>query len=378
MLDRISRYASPRAPDDAVHPAGTTERLEPLDVVGRLVDARLSTFFGDRRGDVPEAPAAIEVLVRAVETLHRAGGKRLRPAFVAWGNVAAGGAIDPCVVDVAAATELLHDFALLHDDVMDRSSTRRGLPTAHVALRAEHARPHDDDAAWFGISAAVLAGDLAFVWADRLFDGVGSDLVPPHCARRARELFTTMRTEVIAGQYLDLCLGADEATIELDGANVALLKSARYTVTRPLQIGAALAGADDELCARLSGYGDAVGTAFQLRDDVLGLFGDPQITGKSCTDDLREGKRNVLVLSALRMADDRGRAVLQRSLGAPDVGPAAVEGCREVVVESGALAEVESMIRSHLHHALGLAGTFDPRSTAALEQLACYAAQRDR
>jgi geranylgeranyl diphosphate synthase type I len=251
---------------------------------------------------------------------------------------------------------------------------RRGLPAAHVTLRAEH--PSGDDH-WFGISAAVLAGDLAFVWADQLLDGLDSIGLPIGSARRARAVFTTMRTEVIAGQFLDLQLGSVPTTTEDDVARIALLKSARYTVTRPLQIGATLAGADDDLCDRLARYGDAVGIAFQLRDDVLGLFGEPERTGKSCADDLREGKRNLLMQCALRRADASGRGVLVAALGASDVDQATVDRCREVVAKSGALSEVEALIGAHLDRALALSGTFDERATVALRQLARDAARRE-
>ncbi|MBI5090459.1 MAG: polyprenyl synthetase family protein [Actinobacteria bacterium] len=248
-----------------------------------------------------------------------------------------------------------------------------------MALRSHHpGSPEHDGAAWFGVSAAVLAGDLAFVWADRLLDALDHAELPGASIRRARELFSQMRTEVIAGQYLDLRVGGSDTATEHDGSQIALLKSARYTVTRPLQIGAVLAQADDEMCARLAAYGDAVGTAFQLRDDVLGLFGDPVQTGKSCVDDLREGKRNVLVLRALRLATEAERAVLHATLGAPHVDDVVADRCREVVSGSGALASVEATISELLEQALAVATTFDPAATPALEHLAWYAARRDR
>ena len=343
----------------------------------RRVDAHLLAFINARRDDVPEAHDAIAVLSRSIRELTFAGGKRLRPTFVAAGFMAGGGDPDRVPVDAAAAVEMLHSFALLHDDVMDRSAMRRGRPTAQHSLRALH-RNRSGDAAWFGISASILAGDLAFVWADRLFDGLDDTGIPPERVARARALFSRLRTEVIAGQYLDLQLGSSPSASEPDALRIALLKSARYTATRSLQVGAALAGADEAVEDRLTAYGDAIGAAFQLRDDVLGLFGEPQRIGKSCADDLREGKRTLLMLRALQLTDAAGRQVLERNLGAPDVDDLDVRRCRDIVSASGALASVEAAIDMHVRRAVGVASTFESSARGALVQLAEMAAQRDR
>ena len=191
--------------------------------------------------------------------------------------------------------EMLHTFALLHDDVMDRSSWRRGRPTAQRAFAAMHRDERlSGDPAWYGTSAAILAGDLAFVWADDLLDRAP---LPTDLLARVRREFTTLRIEVMAGQHLDLRLGGLGDVQPSLARRVALLKSGRYTVTRPLAMGRALAPGDDSAVGRaLDSYGDSLGVAFQMRDDILGLFGDPAVTGKSSTSDLREGKRTVLVL----------------------------------------------------------------------------------
>jgi geranylgeranyl diphosphate synthase type I len=348
-----------------------------LDHTRARVDEHLGEFIAARRHDVLEAADAMTVLHSAIEALTGAGGKRLRPAFVIWGHLAAGG--DPAAaapLHAAGAVELLHTFALLHDDVMDRSATRRGRPTAHHELRAHAANV--DDAEWFGVSAAVLAGDLAFVWADRLFDEIDAHATGSGAARHARRLFTTLRTEVIAGQYLDIHRGCSATADETDAARIALLKSARYTASRPLQIGAALAGADDALSERLARFGDAAGMAFQLRDDVLGVFGDPGSTGKSAADDLREGKRTLLVQRAMALTTDAGRAVLCTALGTPDLDEVSAKRCRDVIAASGALASVEAAIDVHLERAFALASTFEPDAGRVLSDLAELAARRDR
>jgi geranylgeranyl diphosphate synthase type I len=357
---------------------GLVDAVDPLGASRRRVNAHLTHFFGARRHDVPEASDAIAVLADCIESLTQAGGKRLRPAFLLWGHVAAGGAWDHGpALHAAAAVELLHTFALLHDDVMDRSDTRRGMPTAHVSLQQHH-RGAPTDGGWFGISAAVLAGDLAFVWADQMFDRIEEAGAERARQLEARRLFTALRAEVIAGQLLDIHVGCSSRVGEHDATRIALLKSARYTATRPLQIGAALAGGDEHLIARLADYGDSAGMAFQLRDDVLGLFGDATCTGKGTADDLRAGKRTLLVLRAMRLTTDAGRATLERALGNQDLDDAEVDRCLEVVASSGALATVEAAIDVHVERAVASASTFDRVAADALNALALRAARRDR
>jgi geranylgeranyl diphosphate synthase type I len=336
----------------------------------------LGGFLAEKTSEITAIDARLAEVVDEVRALVDAGGKRLRPAFVWWGHRATGAAADDAVLRPAAAVELLHTFALLHDDVMDRSTTRRGRPSAYAALAARHA---DDgrlgDGDWFGCSAAILAGDLTYVWADELFDG--TDLAPDAVAR-ARAVFTTLRSEVIAGQYLDLVLATDRTADEERARQVAMLKSARYTVTRPLLLGAALApeAAGAKVAAALTIYGDAVGLAFQMRDDILGLFGNPAVTGKSTVDDLREGKRTLLALRALRLADDAQRRLLLGCLGDAELTSERAAAARAVVADTGALASVEALLRAE--HATAVAAIQDipEPARAALTELADLAIER--
>jgi geranylgeranyl diphosphate synthase type I len=338
-------------------------------VHGRLAE-HLDAFLVAKAAETAELDPVLREVTDEIQSLVSAGGKRLRPAFVYWGHRATGAPHDDAVLQPAAAVELLHTFALLHDDVMDRSASRRGRPSAHAALADAHARQRRlGDAEWFGCSAAILAGDLTYVWADELFDGTA---LPPDAVARARAVFTDLRREVIAGQYLDLVLAADDAAAEEGARRVALLKSARYTVTRPLLLGAALAPAADgaRVAPALQAFGDAVGLAFQMRDDVLGLFGDPAETGKSTLDDLREGKRTLLVLRALRLADDTQRAQLRACLGDPELDHAGADAARALVAATGALASIEALIAAH--HAVALRAIVDlpAPARAALTELA--------
>lgn len=361
LLDRPVAAARLRAA-----PAATPD---PVDPVRAPLEELLGPFLDARAAALHEVDPALDEVVGELRALVESGGKRLRPAFLHWGHQAAGAGPGTDVLPAALAIELLHTFALVHDDVMDRSARRRGRPAAHVGFAERHrARGASGDADWFGTSAAVLAGDLAHVWADEAFE---QTVASPTAMREARRVWATLRTEVMAGQHLDLRLAGEPALAEPSGAGtgsaglaepaatrVALLKSARYTVTRPLLLGAALTGSGPEgraagsMGQALRGYGDAVGLAFQLRDDVLGLFGDEATTGKPVVDDLREGKRTVLVLRALRLTDGAAHHELRAALGDPHLDAAGAARCREIVADSGALASVERTIEVHHEAAL--------------------------
>lgn len=349
--------------------------VDPLRVVREPVDALLAEFLGARERQLTDLDPRLAPVARAVNRLVLTGGKRMRPAFVYWGYRAGGAPHTDAIWHTAAAFELLQSFALIHDDVMDRSTRRRGQPAVHAALAAHHhAAGLRGDGDWFGVGAAILAGDLAFVWADELFDAAALDTSD---LERARRVFTDLRTELMAGQYLDLVLAATADAQPEQARTVALLKAGRYTVTRPLQLGAAIAGVDPVLDTALVGYGDAVGVAFQLRDDVLGLFGDPGDTGKGVLDDLRQGKRTLLMLTALDVADPTQQAVLTGALGNPDVDERAANEVRAVVTECGALATIERQVEQHHANALQAIAAVDPEPRAALIHLADRALFRD-
>jgi geranylgeranyl diphosphate synthase type I len=356
-------------------PAPTSGSVDPLAPVAAPVAAVLDRLLAEKTEELTAIDTTLRPVVDEIRALVDAGGKRLRPAFVHWGHRAAGGLDLDGVADVGAAVELLHTFALLHDDVMDRSAHRRGRDAAHVAFAAHHARTWlAGDADWFGTSAAVLAGDLVFVWADEVLDGAR---LPADALERARRVFSTLRCEVMAGQYLDLLHAADPAADEVRARHVALLKSARYTVTRPLELGAAVAGVvDGPVLDALRAYGDAVGLAFQLRDDVLGLFGDPEVTGKSALDDLREGKRTVLVLRAHRLASATQRAVLDDALGDPTLDECRADAVRAVVADTGALASVELLVTHLLAVADAALDAVPQPARGPLRAMAAQAARR--
>ena len=350
--------------------------VDALEMVRGPVDELLAVFLAERVAELADLDPGLTAVGAEVADLVATGGKHLRPAFVYWGHRATGAAHDEAVLRPAAAVQLLHTFALLHDDVMDRSPERRGRPSAYTSLASAHTEQGlRGDADWFGIGGAILAGDLAFVWADQLLD---TTPLPAAVLDEARRIFTTLRVEVMAGQFLDLRLaGLPSASVD-DALRVALLKSGRYTVTRPLQMGAAMGAGGADLHDTLGRYGDAVGVAFQLRDDVLGVFGDPDATGKGDLDDLREGKRTVLMLKTLERASGAQRAQLDRVLGHRGLTAGDADTVREIIAETGALAEVEGLIAERRQAADAALAGIDAAARSALEDLADLAAFRAR
>ena len=304
------------------------------------------------------------------------GGKRLRAGFLYWGYRAAGGPDSDALIRLAAAMEFFQAAALLHDDVMDGSDTRRGMPAAHRSFATLHADSGwAGDSARFGESAAILAGDLCLQWSDEMYATSG---LPAAELDRGRRTFDTMRTQLMGGQYLDLLESArgwdrlDTSSRIHSARNVIRYKSAKYTIEHPLLIGAAVGGAAAADLAHLSAYGLALGEAFQLRDDVLGVFGNPSTTGKPAGDDLREGKRTVLVALALEYADADQMALFEKLFGQPDLDADGVAQLRSVIADTGAVDLVETMIAdlaAQSRSALAKAPALDRQAVEVLRSL---------
>ena len=250
----------------------------------------------------------------------------------------------------AASLEFLQACALIHDDVMDGSDTRRGLPAAHRRFAQLHrGEGWSGSAENFGVGAAILLGDLCLSWADEMLLDSG---MPVDALRRAKAVYDVMRTELMAGQYLDLLEQARGGGSVERALRVVRYKSAKYTIERPLHVGAALAGAAPEVMEALSGFGLPLGEAFQLRDDILGVFGDPAETGKPAGDDLREGKRTVLIAIAHERANAQQKSDLDTLVGDPELDIAGVEVLRAAITDTGALSHTENLITELLETSL--------------------------
>ena len=364
---------------------------------GQLIEAELAAMLGRRLAELDFLGADIAAFDDVLGGLVRGPGKRLRPAFVYWGYRAAGGAATGPDADAAlrvgCAVEFLHACALICDDLMDGSAVRRWQPSAHIRLAGPEGRHGwPGPRAGFGRAAALVLGLQAFAWADAALCDAG--LRPERLATVLR-LFTTLRTEVIGGQYLDLVHaqrglgppGTSPVSATLPAAEqigtaerIIRYKSAKYTVERPLQLGAAVAGrAGNE--SFLSGYGLPLGEAFQLRDDVLGVFGDPRATGKPAGEDIREGKQTLLLVLARQMAGPAGQRVIETVPGNPAATDQDIAGVRTALASCGALDAVERRIAGlarQARAALEAEAGVPADARAALLQLAGQATRRGR
>jgi geranylgeranyl diphosphate synthase type I len=307
-----------------------------LDVASR-VDKRLESLLAVERERWAEVDADLVPPIDEIARLVLAGGKRLRPAFCFWGFVGAGGdPTDELVIDAGAALELLHAFALFHDDVMDGSLTRRGEPTTNAKFEASHgADKLAGESRRFGDGVAILVGDLAYVYSDQLMR---------NASPQAWTIWNELRIELNFGQYLDMLGSAMNERRREKAERICRYKSGKYTIERPLHLGALLAAPTrDDLIPVLSTYGLPLGDAFQMRDDVLGAFGDTAITGKPVGDDLREGKPTPLMAIAAARANAAQLKELQL-VGNQDLTPEQIARVQQVIRETGALDELETVI----------------------------------
>lgn len=336
-----------------------------------VVQERIDGFLEERRPALAAISPDLAPFAAFSADLLR-GGKRFRALFCWWGwqSVAGlGDDFDPlgtapdadrlaAVVDAAVGLEFFHAAALVHDDIMDNSDTRRGLPAAHRRFGALH-----EDGAWlgapdaFGTSGALLLGDLLLAWSDELVSGALDSLADRAAARAARAEFDRMRQEVTLGQYLDILeenawRSVPDAELLGRAQRVIVYKSAKYSVEAPLTIGGAMAGGTPEHLEALRHFGLPLGIAYQLRDDLLGVFGDPDVTGKPAGDDLREGKRTVLVATARRQLPPTAVRLLDELLGDPDLDGDQIGMLQATLRESGAVDAMEQGIADQVERAL--------------------------
>ena len=342
-----------------------------LLALAQRIEGRLAEVLDAEEQRWSELDADLAAPVAEVGRMVLGGGKRLRPAFAYWGFIGAGGsADDQRIIDVGAAFELMHAFALFHDDVMDDADTRRGRPTTHTVFAEEHRRGHwAGEARRFGEGVAILVGDLAFVFADRLLRGLSAE---------AWDIWNELRIELNIGQFLDI-QGSVRHERRLEKAErICRYKSGKYTIERPLHLGAVIADPDaaSSLLPLLSGYGLPLGDAFQLRDDVMGAFGDEEITGKPVGGDLREGKPTPLLARAVAAANGVQQRVLD--MVGTEIDDEHVAHIQQVIVDTGALDETEAAIARLTGEALAALERipYPPEVIEELAQLARYVSER--
>lgn len=322
-----------------------------LALIRERIDNQISLFLDEACVYIDSIGPELHPVSDAMRNFLTDGGKRFRPLLGVIGSITVANQSDApsdATIKACASLEFLHACALIHDDLMDGSDTRRGNPAIHRHFESIHRdRGLAGTSSKYGEASAILLGDLALIWADLILhrSGLSSDAL-----LAVLPIYDDLRVELMAGQYLDVheqSLATADANRSLKVANY---KSGKYSIERPLHFGARIAGGDDELLAALSAYGIPVGEAFQLRDDILGVFGDPTETGKPAGDDLREGKRTVLMAFAMERAPESATELLKR-VGDPDLDSETIEKLREVIISSGALSRVEGMISARSEQA---------------------------
>ena len=355
----------------------SSEPKATLKSVRSAVEEELSIFLNRESAYLNSISLDLSPVSEALTSFLLDSGKRLRPLFAYAGFAAAGGSIEKSTTRAIAALELLQACALIHDDLMDGSDTRRGKPSIHRHFESIHVQDQlDGFAPHYGLSAAVLIGDLALVWSDQMLNSAG---LPTEQYARMIPLYNEMRVELMAGQFLDIHEQTQKNTDTERSMKIARYKSGKYTIERPLHLGAALStNYSNEILPALSSYGLPLGEAFQLRDDLLGVFGDPSVTGKPAGDDLREGKRTVLIAMTHERQTAAQAETCKKYFGRPDLDAQGVAILQEIIETTGARAELESTIESLTDAALSAAQSslFTNDGKALLVELANIATKR--
>jgi geranylgeranyl diphosphate synthase type I len=327
------------------------------------IQLRLDTFLNERASILASISPETEPLQTLSHNFLQTG-KKIRAQFCLWGwlsipdNNTVTNDQTEAIISAAAALEIFHAAALIHDDIIDNSDTRRGLPSAHRHFEKIHSdAEYNGNVTEFGISSAILLGDLMLGWSDELLDEGLKHLNDHDCAHHARQEFNLMRTQVTAGQYLDILeerawVTQNEDQLLSRAERVVIFKSAKYSVEAPLLVGATMNGANEHQLATLRSFGLPVGVAFQLRDDLLGVFGDPQVTGKPSGDDLRQGKRTILVALARKRVSAEERQEIDAGLGNPSLSVDEISHLQNIIYTSGAVDVVEKRIENEVSHAL--------------------------
>ena len=346
-----------------------------LSEIRSRIDGVLADFTKARSSALVDIGSELQPVAAAMTEFITDGGKRFRPIFAYLGYLGTGAAPRPEILKACTALELVHVCALIHDDVMDGSDTRRNKPAIHKLFQSLHTdSSYQGNSERFGLASAILLGDLALVWADRLL--VESGITREEFIN-AQEVFSDMRDELMAGQYLDVLEGALATTSVERSLKVARFKSGKYSIERPLHFGAALAGRT-EFNETYSNFGLPLGEAFQLRDDVLGVFGDPKVTGKPAGDDIREGKRTVLIAVTMENSSSTERNIMTSALGNPSLSDSQVAEIQGIIKGTGALSEVEKLITELTDQAISALqqSKVEGKIVSVLKEMAIIATQR--
>ena len=362
-------------------PEASAHSLDQLKSLRDRVESQLQDFLSTQSEYFTAIAPELNPVSKSLSAFVINGGKRFRPLFAAVGAMGAGSELSDSEMRAFASLELLQACALVHDDLMDASDTRRGEPAIHKLFETMHvAEKYQGKTTQFGLSASVLIGDLALIWSDLMLNSSG---IKNESLLAALSVHDEMRVELIAGQYLDVFEQARGTQSVAQALNIARYKSAKYTIERPLHLGAAIAIPDAANRAQIvsiySEFGLPLGEAFQLRDDLLGVFGDPKITGKPAGDDLREGKRTVLMAMTHDRISGAAEAEFLTEFGNHDISASAIARLQEIIIETGAAMHVEDLIEELTSTALEAINRdeIDSQARNLLTEMAIIATKRN-
>ena len=364
-----------------VKPEASAQPLEQLKSLREQVEAQLQDFLTSQSEYFTSIAPELNPAATSLTAFVINGGKRFRPLFAAVGAIGAGSQLSDAEIRAFASLELLQACALVHDDLMDASDTRRGEPAIHKIFESMHsAEKYQGKATQFGLSASVLIGDLALIWSDQMLNSSG---IKSESLLAALSVHDEMRVELIAGQYLDVFEQARGTQSVAQALKIARYKSAKYTIERPLHLGAAIAIPDaakrSQIISIYSEFGLPLGEAFQLRDDLLGVFGDPKVTGKPAGDDLREGKRTVLMAMTHDRISGAAEAEFIQEFGNHNISESAIARLQEIISETGAAMHVEDLIEELTSTALEALNRDEivPQARELLTEMAIIATKRN-
>ncbi len=316
----------------------------------KLIDQRLVIFFDEKERELKKVSDLAVKMCREIRDFTLRDGKRLRPILVYYGYLAGHGKNKKAILDASIFAELSHSYLLIHDDIIDRDKIRRGGPTMHKSYEQKYAKTAKNSE-YLGISGAIMAGDLASAFA---YEILTDSKFSPVLKEKAVKKMNQVLSDVICGETMDIFAGLNSGIKKGDILKILEYKTARYTIEGPLYIGAILAGAPENILKILSQFAIPLGIAFQLKDDILGMFGNMKVTGKSASSDIKEGKRTLLIVETLRLADKKQKKEIFKALGDPNATEKQLKNVREIIKNTGALDKISRKATEFAARASGI------------------------
>jgi len=347
-----------------------------LDNYKRLVEKELDLFFKDKLEKADKIDPSSKQMIELLKEFTLRGGKRLRAALVYYGYRCFSNKNLKEIIKASVTMELIQSYLLIHDDIIDNDDLRRNGPTLHISYKNIAKRKYKKiDSNHFGLSMAILAGDICAAFANEIMAKLK---IKEKNKIQALNVLNHSLHHVIYGQVLDV-LSELRIITNKDIEKIHRLKTATYTIESPLHIGALLAGAKQKHLKTLSNYAIPLGKAFQIKDDILGMFGEKEKVGKPVGSDIKEGKKNLLILKALESATPAQRQAIEEALGNQDLTKNQLNQVRAIVIKTGSLSYSQNLAKNLVKKAKSAikSAKFRPVGKNFLLKIADYIEKRD-